>query len=113
LAPPRTPARPAYDQFGRVVEVAASDPARRTSRGVGPGSPLRQLRAVYGSRLHSRITRLWSYFEVDRRIGPTLYRTSFVGRTRLADVFTVTVRSVHEISLRVSRPSAGGLVVAI
>jgi hypothetical protein len=102
-----------YDQLGRVVAVTASDPGWKTSRGIGPGSPLRQLRRVYGSRLRSRVTRVWSYFEVDRRIGPTLYRTSFVGRTRYADVYNVTVHRVHEITLRASRPSAGGLVVAV
>ena len=102
-----------YDQLGRVEAVTASDPAWRTPRGIGPGSPLRQLRRVYGSRLRSRITRVWSYFEVDRRIGPTLYRMSFLGRTRYADVYNITVHRVHEITLRASRPSAGGLVVAV
>jgi hypothetical protein len=56
---------------------------------------------------------VWSYFEVDRRVGQDLYRTSFLGRTRFADVFTVTIHTVHETSLEVSRPTGGGLVVEV
>jgi hypothetical protein len=102
-----------YNQLGRVDAVTGSDPGWTTSRGIGPGSPLRRLRAVYGHRLRSRINRVWSYFEVDRRVGATLYRTSFIGRTRYADVYNITVHRVYEISLSVSRPGGGGVVVDV
>ena len=101
------------DQLGRVSSVTFRDPGFRTSRGIALGDRIAKLRSAYGSKLRSRITRVWSYFELDRRVGGQLRRTSFLGRTKVGDVVEFTVAQVRKPRLALSRPADGGLVVAL
>lgn len=81
------------DQLGRVSDITAHDPRWKTRRGVGPGDPLSRLRSAYGARLRSRVTKAWSYFETDGRLGARPTRTVLVGRTRYQDVWSVASSS--------------------
>ena len=104
-------AQVSFDQNGKVTAVTARDPRWRTRGGVGAGMTIARLRAAYGARLDARVTRVWSYFEVPSTVGGQRRLTSFLGRTKVGDVVSVTITNDTPRVLRATARPGGGMTV--
>ena len=100
-----------YDANGRIEALDVTNPRWRTRRGLAPGDRIPRVRALYGKAVPARLTRVWSYFEVEKRIGGQLRRTLIIGRTKVGDIWSVTVLRALETRLTATRPAEGGVVV--
>ena len=100
-----------FDAIGRIEALDVTTPRWRTRRGLAPGDRIPRVRALYGKAVVSRLTRVWSYFEVEKRVGGQLRRTLIVGRTKVGDIWSITVLNALETRLTATRPAEGGVVV--
>ena len=85
---------------GKIEAWSFSDGSWRTPRGVGLGSSIAAVRAVYGARLSVRVTRVWTYMRLRRTVAGLPRVTFFLGRTKVGDVVQLAVWREHRQILR-------------
>ena len=100
-----------YDANGRIEALEVTTPGWRTRRGLAPGDRISRVRVLYGKAVPARLARVWSYFELEKRIGGQLRRTKILARTKVGDIWTITVQRIFETRVTATRPDEGGVVV--